>query len=134
MAMSARLTLLISTMVCGGLALDLGYGGLPGQRTARTGSVWPPYPGANQGYWARRAGFYKTLSGFSGTSAAATAVTAVPTTDLSIRTSLVTTPPSPVSNLVSTTQSTQFPTNVVAITQVPVYSNQLNLLLNKAYP
>ena len=24
------------------------------------GSVWPPYPGAGQGYWAARAGFYKT--------------------------------------------------------------------------
>merc|ERR1711936_712600 len=42
-------------------SLDLGYGGLPGQRTERGGSVWPPFPGANQGYWARRAGFYKSL-------------------------------------------------------------------------
>ena len=68
-------------------ALDLGYGGLPGERTPHTGegevviiiktttqqhsrqdniiistgSVWPPYPGAGQGYWAARAGFYKTL-------------------------------------------------------------------------
>merc|ERR1711971_770336 len=41
-------------------ALDLGYGGLPGERTPNTGSVWPPYPGAGQGYWAARAGFYKT--------------------------------------------------------------------------
>ena len=40
-------------------ALDLGYGGLPGQRTAHTGSVWPPFPGAGQGYWAARAGFYQ---------------------------------------------------------------------------
>merc|ERR1711874_570300 len=43
-----------------GTPQQLGYGGLPGQRTARTGSVWPPYPGANQGYWARQAGFYNT--------------------------------------------------------------------------
>ena len=27
--------------------------------TVMTGSVWPPYPGAGQGYWAARAGFYK---------------------------------------------------------------------------
>merc|ERR1712189_23598 len=48
-----------------GLSLDLGYGGLPGQRSARTGSVWPPYPGANQGYWAKKAGFYDNLPAFS---------------------------------------------------------------------
>merc|ERR1719167_142174 len=48
-----------------GLSLDLGYGGLPGQRSARTGGVWPPYPGANQGYWARQAGFYDNLPAFS---------------------------------------------------------------------
>merc|ERR1719483_1695036 len=48
-----------------GHALDLGYGGLPGQRTPRTGSVWPPHPGANQGYWARQAGFYNSLPNFS---------------------------------------------------------------------
>merc|ERR1712080_706135 len=36
----------------------LGFGGLPGQRTPRTGSVWPPYPGAGLGYWARQSGFY----------------------------------------------------------------------------
>jgi len=36
----------------------LGLGGLPGQRTPRTGSVWPPYPGAGQGYWAKQAGYY----------------------------------------------------------------------------
>eukprot|EP00092_Neocalanus_flemingeri_P055392 GFUD01065448.1.p1 GENE.GFUD01065448.1~~GFUD01065448.1.p1 ORF type:complete len:101 (+),score=20.64 GFUD01065448.1:40-342(+) len=30
-----------------------------------TGSVWPPYPGANQGFWASKAGFYKTLPNFS---------------------------------------------------------------------
>jgi len=35
----------------------LGAGGLPGQRTPRTGAVWPPYEGAGQGYWARQAGF-----------------------------------------------------------------------------
>ena len=29
------------------------------------GSVWPPYPGANQGYWARQAGFYDNLPAFS---------------------------------------------------------------------
>merc|ERR1712168_1573934 len=40
------------------LGQQLGYGGLPGERTARTGNVWPPYPGAGQGYWARQAGFY----------------------------------------------------------------------------
>jgi len=36
----------------------LGLGGLPGQRTPRAGSVWPPYPGAGQGYWAKQAGYY----------------------------------------------------------------------------
>merc|ERR1712025_919691 len=30
----------------------------PGQRTERTGSTWPPFPGAGQGYWARQSGFY----------------------------------------------------------------------------
>jgi len=35
----------------------LGAGGLPGQRTPRTGAVWPPYESAGQGYWARQAGF-----------------------------------------------------------------------------
>lgn len=32
----------------------------PGTRASilRTGSVWPPFPGAGQGYWARKAGFY----------------------------------------------------------------------------
>ena len=29
------------------------------------GGVWPPYPGANQGYWARQAGFYDNLPAFS---------------------------------------------------------------------
>ena len=58
--------------------LDLGYGGLPGERTPLTGrlflvlllenivlpgSVWPPFPGAGQGYWAARAGFYQTRAG-----------------------------------------------------------------------
>jgi len=36
----------------------LGLGGLPGQRTSRAGAVWPPYPGAGQGYWAKQAGYY----------------------------------------------------------------------------
>merc|ERR1712106_1288721 len=57
--------LLVGTMVGMGTTLDLGYGGLPGQRTPRTGSVWPPYPGANQGFWARQAGFYNSLPNFS---------------------------------------------------------------------
>merc|ERR1712026_442416 len=83
-----RLSIVLASVITVSHSLDLGYGGLPGQRTERGGSVWPPFPGANQGYWARRAGFYKSLPNFSGTSAAATAVTAVPTTDLSIRTSL----------------------------------------------
>ncbi len=41
-----------------GSALYLGLGGVVGQRTTLTGSTWPPYPGAGQGYWARKAGFY----------------------------------------------------------------------------
>ena len=65
------------SLLCPVQGLDLGYGGLPGERTPRTGkillilpslssvwlsgSVWPPYPGAGQGYWAARAGFYKNL-------------------------------------------------------------------------
>ena len=36
----------------------LGLGGTPGNRTPRTGSSWPPYPGAGGGYWANRAGVY----------------------------------------------------------------------------
>lgn len=50
------LTFLIPGLVSGQL---LGFGGLPGQRTPRTGSVWPPYTGAGLGYWARQAGYYK---------------------------------------------------------------------------
>merc|ERR1711872_620070 len=56
---------LVGMLMGMGTSLDLGYGGLPGQRSPRTGSVWPPYPGANQGYWARQAGFYNTLPNFS---------------------------------------------------------------------
>ena len=67
------------SLLCPVQGLDLGYGGLPGERTPLTGkillilpslsslwlsgSVWPPYPGAGQGYWAARAGFYKTGPG-----------------------------------------------------------------------
>jgi len=47
-------TLLLPWAVVG---QHLGAGGLPGQRTPRTGAVWPPYEGAGQGYWARQAGF-----------------------------------------------------------------------------
>ena len=36
----------------------LGFGGVVGSLSPRTGSSWPPFPGAGQGYWARRAGFY----------------------------------------------------------------------------
>ncbi len=36
--------------------LYLGVGGV-----SRTGSSWPPYPGAGQGYWARRAGLHYAL-------------------------------------------------------------------------
>merc|ERR1711913_182699 len=58
--MRAMGMLLLGMLARMGTPQQLGYGGLPGQRTARTGSVWPPYPGANQGYWARQAGFYNT--------------------------------------------------------------------------
>merc|ERR1711982_76179 len=58
------LSLALASVISVSHSLDLGYGGLPGQRTERGGSVWPPFPGANQGYWARRAGFYKTLPNF----------------------------------------------------------------------
>ena len=36
----------------------LGFGGVQGSLSPRTGSVWPPFQGAGQGYWARRAGVY----------------------------------------------------------------------------
>merc|ERR1711976_197243 len=58
------LSLVLASAITVSHSLDLGYGGLPGQRTERGGSVWPPFPGANQGYWARRAGFYKSLPNF----------------------------------------------------------------------
>ena len=35
-----------------------GFGGVVGNLTPRTGSSWPPYPGAGRGYWANRAGYY----------------------------------------------------------------------------
>ena len=35
-----------------------GFGGVVGNLTPRTGSSWPPYPGAGRGYWANRSGFY----------------------------------------------------------------------------
>ena len=38
--------------------LYLGFGGVSGNLTPRTGSSWPPYPGAGRGHWANRAGFY----------------------------------------------------------------------------
>ena len=82
--------LIIVTIVVTSSGQQLGYGGLPGQRTSRTGetiivslswvirtwftgSVWPPYPGAGQGYWARKAGFYDSgsrpkFNGFATTS------------------------------------------------------------------
>merc|ERR1711976_319494 len=59
-----RLSIVLASVITVSHSLDLGYGGLPGQRTERGGSVWPPVPGANQGYWARRAGFYKSLPNF----------------------------------------------------------------------
>ena len=36
----------------------LGFGGVKGRLTPRTGSSWPPYPGAGNGYWADKAGWY----------------------------------------------------------------------------
>ena len=80
---------------------QLGYGGLPGQRTPRTGSVWPvgtpcfilflfhfhcqPFSGAGQGYWARQAGHYRgrrattlTLPGTSNTAWPNPVFTALP--------------------------------------------------------
>merc|ERR1711976_600946 len=59
-----RLSIVLASVITVSHSLDLGYGGLPGQRTERGGSVWPPFPGANQGYWARRVGFYKSLPNF----------------------------------------------------------------------
>ena len=45
--------------------LYLGFGGVSGNLTPRTGSSWPPYPGAGRGHWANRAGFYDgRASGF----------------------------------------------------------------------
>ena len=42
-----------------------GFGGVVGNLTPRTGSSWPPYPGAGRGYWANRSGFYDgSRSGF----------------------------------------------------------------------
>merc|ERR1711976_54731 len=64
MASVTRLSIVLASVITVSHSLDLGYGGLPGQRTERGGSVWPPFPGANQGYWARRAGFYKSLPNF----------------------------------------------------------------------
>ncbi len=51
-------SLLLCCLVYGANSLFLGQGGVTGSLTPRTGSSWPPYPGAGQGYWARRAGFY----------------------------------------------------------------------------
>ena len=57
--------LVLVSAVAAANALFLGFGGSAGNFSPRTGSVWPPYPGAGRGYWANRAGFYDNYSGWA---------------------------------------------------------------------
>ena len=50
--------ILAALAVSAASGLYSGFGGVVGNLTPRTGSSWPPYPGAGRGYWANRAGFY----------------------------------------------------------------------------
>ena len=57
--------ILVACAVAAANGLYSGFGGVVGNLTPRTGSSWPPYPGAGRGYWANRAGFYDSgRSGF----------------------------------------------------------------------
>ena len=55
--------ILAALAVSAASGLYSGFGGVVGNLTPRTGSSWPPYPGAGRGYWANRAGFYDNYSG-----------------------------------------------------------------------
>merc|ERR1712170_323666 len=114
-----RLSIVLASVITVSHSLDLGYGGLPGQRTERGGSVWPPFPGANQGYWARRAGFYKSLPNFG--TAALQGSSPVVTETLAVTSS---TPPttSLASSDVTSRLLQQLQPSVTASPAVPVYN------------
>jgi len=92
--------------------------------------VWPPFPGANQGYWARRAGFYNTLPNF-GSTALQKSSTVVSTTQ-TIENLEVTSSTPPTSSLASaaTTRLLQLQTRVTAApaTAVPVFRESLMII------
>merc|ERR1711976_784829 len=119
MASVTRLSIVLASVITVSHSLDLGYGGLPGQRTERGGSVWPPFPGANQGYWARRAGFYKSLPNFG--TAALQGSSPVVTETVAVTSS---TPPttSLASSDVTSRLLQQLQPSVTAATAVPVYN------------
>merc|ERR1739840_36086 len=111
-------SLLLASVITATHSLDLGYGGLPGQRTERGGSVWPPFPGANQGYWARRACFYKTLPSFG--SAAPQKSSSVVSTAQTIENLEVTSSTPPTASLAASADTTRL--SATAATAVPVYN------------
>merc|ERR1712110_1338632 len=125
------LSIVLASVITVSHSLDLGYGGLPGQRTERGGSVWPPFPGANQGYWARRAGFYKSLPNFG--TAALQGSSAVVTESLAVTSS---TPPttSLASSDVTTRLLQQLQHSVTAAPAVPVYNPYSFTLYNNKLP
>merc|ERR1712176_238822 len=129
-------SLILASAISVSHSLDLGYGGLPGQRTERGGSVWPPFPGANQGYWARRAGFYNTLPNFGST--ALQKSSSVVSTTQTIENLEVTSSPPPTSSLASaaTTRLLQLQTRVTGApaTAVPVYNPYAFKFYNNRLP
>ena len=147
-------SLALASVISVSHSLDLGYGGLPGQRTERggekfrggkleycdisicSGSVWPPFPGANQGYWARRAGFYNTLPNFG--SAALQKSSSVVSTAQTIENLEVTSSTPPTTSLASaaTTRLLQLQTRVTAApaTAVPVYNPYAFKFFNNRLP
>ena len=101
-----------------------------------SGSVWPPFPGANQGYWARRAGFYNTLPNFGSTALqkSSSVVSAVQTIEnLEVTSS---TPPTTSLASAATTRLLQLQTRVTAApaTAVPVYDPYAFKFYNNRLP
>ena len=58
--------ILAALAVSAASGLYSGFGGVVGNLTPRTGSSWPPYPGAGNGYWADKAGWYGRGRGRNG--------------------------------------------------------------------
>ena len=98
-----------------------------------TGSVWPPFPGANQGYWARRAGFYNTLPNF-GVSALQESSSVVSTVAATTQIPAVTGSTPPTTTLASAARLLQLQNTVTAAPAVPVYNPYSFTIFNNKLP